>query len=72
MSNPINEYDILQTISFDLAEYYKKSVDQFELGFHADALVNLKHRLCVLVKDLCDFLDLPSTYTASCLKANFA
>lgn len=68
----MTEIDILQTISSDLAEYYKKSVDQFELGFHTNAPVNLRHKLCVLVKDLCDFVDLPSTYTANDLIANFA
>lgn len=61
----MNEYDFLQTISSDLAEYYKKSVDQFELGFHSDALVNLRHAICVLVKDLCDFVDLPSTVSVN-------
>lgn len=65
MSKILNEYDFLQTISIDLAEYYKKSVDQFELGFHADALVNLRHALCVIVTEIYGALELPSTVSAS-------
>lgn len=61
----MNEFDFIQTISSDLAEYYKKSVDQFELGFHSDALVNLRHALCVLVTEICAAIELPSTVSAS-------